>query len=151
MIAPTSAPEWVPHPRRDAGRALALARELGAPAAAAHALVNRGMESADAARRYLDPGIEDLHDPFLLRDLDVAVPRIQQALAAGERIFVHGDYDVDGITSTFLLYSVLRDLGGRVEVRIPHRTRDGYGLSVEAMRRGAARGAAAWSSRWIAA
>ena len=133
MIAPTSAPEWVPHPRRDTGRALALARELGAPAAAAHALVNRGMESADAARRYLDPGIEELHDPFLLRDLDVAVPRIQQALAAGERIFVHGDYDVDGITSTFLLYSVLRDLGGRVEVRIPHRTRDGYGLSVEAM------------------
>ena len=140
MIASTSAPEWVPHPRRDAGRAQALAFELGAPVAAAHALVNRGMESADAARRYLDPGIEDLHDPFLLRDLDVAVPRIQQALAAGERIFVHGDYDVDGITSTFLLYSVLRDLGGRVEVRIPHRTRDGYGLSVEAMQEARRRG-----------
>jgi single-stranded-DNA-specific exonuclease len=133
LIAPTSAPEWVPHPRRDAGRALALAAELGSPVAAAHALVNRGMASADAARRYLDPGIEDLHDPFLLRDLDVAVSRIQRALSGGERIFVHGDYDVDGITSTFLLYSVLRDLGGRVEVRIPHRTRDGYGLSVEAM------------------
>ena len=133
MIAPSSAPEWVPHPRRDAGRALALASELGAPVAAAHVLMNRGMESADEARRYLDPGIEDLHDPFLLRDLDVAVTRIQLALSAGERIFVHGDSDVDGITSTFLLYSVLRDLGGRVEVRIPHRTRDGYGLSVEAM------------------
>jgi single-stranded-DNA-specific exonuclease len=140
VIASTSAPEWVPHPRRDAGRALALAGELGAPMAAAHALVNRGMESAVAARRYLDPGIEDLHDPFLLRDLDVAVSRIQRALSAGERIFVHGDYDVDGITSTFLLYSVLRDLGGRVEVRIPHRTRDGYGLSVEAMNEAHRRG-----------
>lgn len=140
MIAPPSAPEWVPHPRRDAGRALALASELGAPLAAAHVLVNRGMEGADAVRRYLDPGIEDLHDPFLLRDLDVAVARIQRALSSGERIFVHGDYDVDGITSTFLLYSVLRDLGGRVEVRIPHRTRDGYGLSVEAMNEAHRRG-----------
>ena len=140
MIVSTSAPEWVPHPRRDAGRAQALAGELGAPVAAAHALVNRGMERADAARRYLDPGIEDLHDPFLLRDLDVAVSRIQRALSAGERIFIHGDYDVDGITSTFLLYSVLRDLGGRVEVRIPHRTRDGYGLSVEAMNEAHRRG-----------
>ena len=140
MTAPTSAPEWVPHPRRDAGRAQALARELGAPVAVAHALVNRGMLDADAARRFLEPGIEDLHDPFLLRDLDVAVSRIERALAAGERIFVHGDYDVDGITSTFLLSSVLRRLGARVEVRIPHRTRDGYGLSVEAMNEAQRRG-----------
>jgi single-stranded-DNA-specific exonuclease len=101
--------------------------------AVGHALVNRGMLDADAARRFLEPGIEDLHDPFLLRDLDVAVSRIQRALSRGERIFVHGDYDVDGITSTFLLSSVLRQLGARVEVRIPHRTHDGYELSVEAM------------------
>jgi single-stranded-DNA-specific exonuclease len=140
VIAPISAPEWVPHPRRDAGRAVALARELGAPVAVAHALVNRGLLDAEAARRFLDPGIEDLHDPFLLRDLDVAVARIQRAVSAGERIFVHGDYDVDGITSTFLLYSVLRELGGRVEVRIPHRTRDGYGLSVDAMNEAHRRG-----------
>ena len=110
-----------------------LARELGAPLAAAHALVNRGVGVAAAARHYLEPEIEDLHDPFLLRDLDLAVRRIQEALERGERILVHGDYDVDGITSTFVLYSVLRDLGGRVEYRIPHRTRDGYGLSVNAM------------------
>lgn len=133
MIAPTSIPEWVPHPRRDSAGARELARELSAPLPAAHALVNRGVESPDAARRYLDPVIEDLHDPFLLRDLDVAARRIHEALAGGERIFVHGDYDVDGITSTFVLYSVLRELGGRVEVRIPHRTRDGYGLSLDAV------------------
>ena len=133
MIAPTSVPEWVPHPRRDLARARELARELSAPLPAAHALVNRGVESPDAARRYLDPVIEDLHDPFLLRDLDVAAQRIHEALAGGERIFLHGDYDVDGITSTFVLYSVLRELGGRVEVRIPHRTRDGYGLSLDAV------------------
>jgi single-stranded-DNA-specific exonuclease len=133
VIAPTSVPEWVPHPRRDSARARELARELSAPLPAAHALVNRGVESPDAARRYLDPVIEDLHDPFLLRDLDVAAQRIHEALAGAERIFVHGDYDVDGITSAFVLYSVLRELGGRVEVRIPHRTRDGYGLSLDAV------------------
>jgi single-stranded-DNA-specific exonuclease len=124
----------VPHPRRDAAAARTLARELGAPGVAAQVLLNRGVADAAAARRFLSPGLEDLHDPFLLRDLDVAVKRIHRALERGERIFVHGDYDVDGITSTFLLTSVLRDLGGRVEVRIPHRTRDGYGLSPEAMR-----------------
>ncbi len=133
MIASTATPEWVPHPRRDPARACALARDLGAPLAVAHALVNRGLEGADEARRYLEPDLDDLHDPFLLRDLDVAARRIQSAIAAGERIFVHGDYDVDGITSTFLIYSVLRELGGRVEVRIPHRTRDGYGLSLDAV------------------
>jgi len=133
VTAPSTPPEWVPHPRRDLGRSLALARELGAPLAAACALVNRGVDSPEAARHYLDPEIEDLHDPFLLRDLDVAVERIERALAGGERVFVHGDYDVDGITSTFLLCSVLRERGGQVEVRIPHRTRDGYGLSPEAM------------------
>jgi single-stranded-DNA-specific exonuclease len=140
VIAPTSVPEWVPHPRRDSARARELARELSAPLPAAHALVNRGVESLDAARRYLDPVIEDLHDPFLLRDLDVAVQRIHEALAGGERIFLHGDYDVDGITSAFVLYSVLRELGGRVEVRIPHRTRDGYGLSLDAVEEAHRRG-----------
>jgi single-stranded-DNA-specific exonuclease len=140
VIALTDAPEWVPHPRRDPARALALARELGAPLAVAHALIHRGVESPAAAQGYLAPDIEDLHDPFLLRDLDVAVERIQQALGAKERIFVHGDYDVDGITSTFVLCTVLQELGGRIEVRIPHRTRDGYGLSVEAMEEARRRG-----------
>jgi single-stranded-DNA-specific exonuclease len=140
VIAPTAAREWVPHRRRDPALALELARELAAPLPAAHALVHRGIGDLAAARRYLEPAIEDLHDPFLLRDVDAAVRRIQQALSVGERIFVHGDYDVDGITSTFLLCAVLEQLGGRVEYRIPHRTRDGYGLSVEAMEEARRRG-----------
>ncbi len=133
MITPTSVPEWVAHPGRDSARAGALARDLDAPLAVAHVLVNRGVADAGTARRFLDPSLEDLHDPFLLRDLEPAVLRIRRALETGERIFVHGDYDVDGITSAFLLVAVLRELGGRVEVRIPHRTRDGYGLSVDAV------------------
>lgn len=133
MSVPSPAPEWAPHPRRDTALALALARDLDAPVAAAHVLVNRGVTDEAAARRYLSPDLDDLHDPMLLLDLDRAVERIQRALAERETIFIHGDYDVDGITATFLLTSVLQELGGQVEVRIPHRTRDGYGLSVEAV------------------
>jgi single-stranded-DNA-specific exonuclease len=123
------APEWVMHPRHDRDLALRLAGELGAPVAVAHALIHRGVDSERAAQRFLAPTLEDLHDPNALLDLDLALRRIELALWSGERILVHGDYDVDGITSTFLLYAVLRDLGGRVEAHIPHRTRDGYGLS----------------------
>jgi single-stranded-DNA-specific exonuclease len=140
LLASTTAPEWVMHPRHDPAIALRLAFELGSPVAAAHALVNRGVDSERAAQRFLAPDLEDLHDPDALLDLDRAMARIEHALLAGERILVHGDYDVDGITSTFLMYSVLRDLGGRVDYHIPHRTRDGYGLSEtaigEAQRRG---------------
>jgi single-stranded-DNA-specific exonuclease len=88
---------------------------------------------ADAARRFLDPVLEDLHEPSEMLDVDKAAERVLAAVASGERIFVHGDYDVDGITSTFLLYSAIEELGGRVEFRIPHRIRDGYGLTKDAI------------------
>ncbi len=133
MIAPSTTPQWVLHPRHDPDRARALARALDAPLAAAHALVNRGLEAPDAVQRFLNPSLDDLHDPSSLRDLDRAVARIRQALEDGERILVYGDYDVDGITSTFLLHSALLGLGGKVDYRIPHRTRDGYGLSERAI------------------
>jgi single-stranded-DNA-specific exonuclease len=140
VIAPPQAPQWVHHPRRQPERAAALAQSLGAPLPVGHALVHRGVEDLEAARRFLDPALEDLHDPHRLLDLERAVERIRAAVDAEEPILIHGDYDVDGITSTFLLYSVLRDLRARVECRIPHRTRDGYGLSMgaieEARRRG---------------
>jgi len=142
MIAPPVTPMWTVHPRRDAERARALARALDAPIAVGEALVNRGVEETESARRFLEPALEDLHDPSLLRDVDRAVTRIQAAIERGERVLVHGDYDVDGITSTFLLYRVLSDLGARVEYRIPHRTRDGYGLSLDAIEEAHRRGCA---------
>jgi single-stranded-DNA-specific exonuclease len=129
VIAPSVAPEWVLHPRRDPERALGLARALGAPPGVAHVLVNRAVDTIEAARGFLEPSLQDLHDPFALLGIDRAVERIDEAIGRGERILVHGDYDVDGITSTFLLYTVLGELGGRVEYHIPHRTKDGYGLS----------------------
>ncbi len=140
MIAPSVTPEWVLHPRHDPERAHALAREVGAPIPAALVLVNRGVDSPARVQRFLDPALEDLHDPFELKGLEAAVTRLRRALEAGERVLVHGDYDVDGITSTFLLYSVLRDLGAQAEYRIPHRTRDGYGLSTGAVDEAARRG-----------
>jgi single-stranded-DNA-specific exonuclease len=121
------------HPRHDPQRAAELARALDLRPPAAKALVHRGVDSVDAARRFLEPSLDDLHDPSLLSGIDRAVDRIRGALERGERILVHGDYDVDGITSTFLLQSTLEGLGGRVEYRIPHRTRDGYGLSTDAV------------------
>lgn len=135
MTATTTSvkPEWVLHPRRSPDAAAALARALGAPLPVAHALVNRGLDQVERARAFLAPALEDLHDPGQMLDLDRAAERILLAVGRGERIFVQGDYDVDGITSTFLLYSVLLELGGRAEYRIPHRLRDGYGLTPDAI------------------
>ena len=129
MVTTPAPPEWVLHPRSHPQRALLLARELGAPPAIGHTLVNRGFAEPDAARQFLSPVLDDLHDPHLLLGLDAALERIRRALADGEPILVQGDYDVDGITSTYLLHSTLQELGGAVRWRIPHRTRDGYGLT----------------------
>jgi single-stranded-DNA-specific exonuclease len=129
----TASPQWVLHPNHSPEAAAALAGALGAPLAMAHALVNRRVGREDSARRFLDPVLEDLHDPAEMRDLERAAERILLAIERGERILVQGDYDVDGITSTFLLYSALEELGSRVEYRIPHRIKDGYGLTVEAI------------------
>ncbi|HEY6867325.1 MAG TPA: single-stranded-DNA-specific exonuclease RecJ [Candidatus Eisenbacteria bacterium] len=140
LTAPAPPTQWVLHRRRDPARAEALARALGMPAGVAHALVNRGIDTPEAAQRFLDPSGDDLHDPYRMLDLDRAVARLGRAIETGERILVHGDYDVDGITATFVLYSALRRLGARVDYRIPHRTRDGYGLSPGAIEEAGARG-----------
>jgi single-stranded-DNA-specific exonuclease len=129
----SASPRWVLHPNHSPDAAAALARNLGAPLGLGHALVNRGINRAEVARRFFDPVLDDLHDPAEMRDLEAAAERMLAAVSAGEKILVQGDYDVDGITSTFLLYSALAELGGRVEYRIPHRIKDGYGLTVEAI------------------
>jgi single-stranded-DNA-specific exonuclease len=133
MIVSHVPPEWVIHPRSQPQRALLLARDLGAPPAIGHTLVNRGLAEPAEARQFLSPVLDDLHDPMLLLGLDRACERIQRALGGGEPILVQGDYDVDGITSTYLLHTTLTELGGKVHWRIPHRTRDGYGLSLGAV------------------
>ena len=125
---------WQPRPCDDA-QVDALARDLGVSDVTARLLCIRDLADGDAARRFLKPSLDDLHDPFLLADMHVAVDRILAAIAAGERIAIHGDYDVDGVTSTVILRRALELLGGDVFHFIPERLRDGYGLQPAALDR----------------
>jgi single-stranded-DNA-specific exonuclease len=101
----------------------------------ARLLCLRGLRDPESAARFLSPTMDHLHDPFLLADMGKAVERIERALANQERIAIHGDYDVDGITSTVILRRALEMLGGDVVHFIPERLRDGYGLQPAAIER----------------
>jgi single-stranded-DNA-specific exonuclease len=118
----------------------ALARELNLPPAAAQILFRRGLRDASSVDAFLNPKIEDLHDPFLLRDMDRAVARIRAAIAGNENIEIHGDYDVDGVTSTVVLNKALELAGAKSGWHIPHRLRDGYGMQPAAVEEAASRG-----------
>ncbi len=118
---------WQHQPCNDAEVAT-LAAALNLHPTVARLLCQRGLGDPAAADRFLNPSMDHLHDPFALTDMDRAVTRLEQALARGERIAVHGDYDVDGITSTVILRRALEMLGGTVVHFIPDRLKDGYGL-----------------------
>ena len=112
-----------------------VARELGVSPITARLLCSRGLGDLECARRFLAPSLDDLHDPFLLTDMVPAVERILGAIARKERIAIHGDYDVDGVTSTVILRRALELLGADVIHFIPERLRDGYGLQIPALDR----------------
>ncbi len=114
---------------------LRLSAELAVPEVVARLLWQRGLGDPGAASRFLDPRLEHLHDPMALADMSRAVERMLQALTRRERIAVHGDYDVDGITSTVILRRALELLGGDVVHFIPDRLKDGYGLQPAAIER----------------
>ncbi|MBW3661359.1 MAG: single-stranded-DNA-specific exonuclease RecJ [Gemmatimonadetes bacterium] len=133
-------PNWTWPGAVDGRCARELAAALGLPPAIGELLVRRGHDSLGRARAFLEPSLDELHDPFLLRDMDVAVERIERAIEAGEPIVVYGDYDVDGITATALLVRYLRWRNAEVGYYIPHRIEDGYGISSEGLEALAARG-----------
>jgi len=112
----------------DDAPAIALSRELGVSPVTARLLCIRGLGAPDDARRFLAPRIDDLHDPFRLAGMSIAVDRILGAIGSKDRIAIHGDYDVDGVTSTVILRRALELLGADVVHFIPERFRDGYGL-----------------------
>jgi single-stranded-DNA-specific exonuclease len=120
-------------------QATALAQELGLNEITASVLVRRGYGDPEEARAFL-AGELPLHDPSLLGDMDVAVEQIRAAVAAGKRICVHGDYDVDGICATVLALFVLRELGAEVEWHLPSRFDEGYGVSGQTLERLAGEG-----------
>lgn len=97
-------------------------------------LYNRGLTTQEQVDEFLNPDYgQDTHDPFLFRDMEKAVARIDQARHNKEKITVHGDYDADGVCSSALLATVLKDLGMEVEVFLPHREQEGYGLNMDAI------------------
>jgi single-stranded-DNA-specific exonuclease len=118
---------WTLEPS-DPHQACALARALSISETTASVLVRRGLSDPEAARAFL-AGEQPPHDPFLLGDMEAACETIRGAIAAGKRICVHGDYDVDGICATALAVLTLRELGGDVEWHLPSRFEEGYGVA----------------------
>src|SRR5215203_189664 len=118
-----------------------LSHELRVSPVTARLLSIRGLDDPLSARRFLFPSLDDLLDPQLLTDLPAAVDRILRAIENNERIAIHGDYDVDGVTSTVILRRALELLGADVVHFIPERLRDGYGLQPAAVERLHAEGA----------
>lgn len=95
----------------------------------AHLLATRGVTTFEEARAFFRPSLDDLHDPFLMHDMEKAVERVLRALATKEKVLVYGDYDVDGTNGTALLWTFLRSAGANVEYYIPDRVKEGYGIS----------------------
>lgn len=106
-----------------------LAEETGVSPVLCQMLIRRGITTAEATRAYLRPQLQSLHDPFLMRDMDRAVERLNQAMGHKERILIYGDYDVDGCTSVALVYRFLQQFYSNIEYYIPDRYEEGYGLS----------------------
>lgn len=133
--------KWVIHHDVDEEDVEALVEELGIPHVLSRILLKRGVDNFEKAQVYFRPTLEQLHDPFLMKDMDIATERLHRALESGENIQVYGDYDVDGVSGCTLLYLVLsRMVGSKVSYYIPDRISEGYGLSSEAMRESAEKG-----------
>src|SRR5439155_13754132 len=128
------APRW-DHQPCDEIEAARLAAAIGAAPIVARLLCQRGLSDPETAARFLNPSLDHLHDPMMLADMPLAVDRILAAIERRERIAIHGDYDVDGITSTVILRRALELLGGDVTHFIPERIKDGYGLQPAAIER----------------
>lgn len=104
-----------------------LAKKEGLDPIAAKLLYERGIQTREDLQKFLQPSLEDLHDPYLLHDMDKAVERIRRAIEDYEQILIYGDYDADGMTSASILKETLEELGAEVQVYLPNRFTDGYG------------------------
>jgi single-stranded-DNA-specific exonuclease len=124
----------------DAPTARALSAELGLHTLVATVLAARGVSSLSEARTLLNPSLEQLHDPLLMKGMRESVARVLRAVDAGERILVYGDYDVDGTTGTVVLRRALQVLGARTGFHVPHRFTEGYGIRQDVLERAKAEG-----------
>lgn len=110
-----------------------LASELGIDRVLAELLAQRGLHTFEDARAFFRPNLDNLHDPFLMKDMDKAVERVSQAVLGGEKILVYGDYDVDGTTAVALVYSFLLKFTSKIGYYIPDRYDEGYGVSYKGL------------------
>ena len=117
-----------PTPEEEA-RATALANEVNISPVVAQLLLARGIDSADQVRSFFRPQLHELHDPYLMKDMDRAVERLNEAMGQRERIMIYGDYDVDGCTAVALVYRFITQYYSNVECYIPDRYDEGYGVS----------------------
>ena len=120
---------WTLKPSVDEHKVQHLVDALAVDRSIAHLLVQRGIETFEEAKAFFRPKIEDLHNPFLMKDMDKAVERLERALATNERILVYGDYDVDGTTSVALMATYLETKTDQIATYIPDRFEEGYGVS----------------------
>jgi single-stranded-DNA-specific exonuclease len=131
-IGKTSKKAWSISPADPA--ATDLAKSLKTSPLLAQVLINRGVCADDKAHSFLNPRLTELIPPELMPGASDAAKRVQQAIVSKEKISIYGDYDVDGMTSTSILWHLLKILGGNVEYYIPHRVDEGYGLNDDAIR-----------------
>ena len=115
--------------QREEARALAM--EIGISPILCHLLRQRGIKTADAVKKFFRPQLHDLHDPFLMNDMDAAVARLNKAMGRKERILIYGDYDVDGTTAVALVYKFLQQFYSNIDYYIPDRYNEGYGVTIK--------------------
>jgi len=121
--------KWILKEQADPRKVNQLAAEVGIDHVLAELLVQRGVETFEQARAFFRPSLSDLHDPFLMKDMDKAVERLHKAITSREGILVYGDYDVDGTTAVALVFSFIQRFSDRVGFYIPDRYDEGYGVS----------------------
>jgi single-stranded-DNA-specific exonuclease len=124
---------WVVKEKGDTAVVKQLAWALDVSESLANLMVQRNISSADEASAFFHPSLDYLHDPFLMKDMNIAVDRISTAIKKNERILVYGDYDVDGTTAVALMYSFLKDQYSNVDYYIPDRYKEGYGVSFQGL------------------
>jgi len=124
---------WVVKDKGETAVVKQLAGTLGVTESLANLMVQRNITSVAEAKAFFNPGLDYLHDPFLMKDMNIAVERISIAIKKNERILVYGDYDVDGTTAVALMYSFLKDQYSNVEYYIPDRYKEGYGVSFQGL------------------
>ena len=128
-----SAAKWKLNETGDKNVENLLSKEFGIHPIISQILVNRGIRDIEAARRYLHPSLNDLHSPFLMKDMKKGVLRLLKAIHDHEEIIIYGDYDADGITSVVILYKFIKEITPHINYYIPDRVQEGYGLKIQAI------------------